>query len=94
MALVKKDGYAVRYASPELKNNPEIAKAAIAQNKEALKYISHELQRTDEFQSIVLNFVERDPSVLSNASLDRRKDRNFVFKAIMRNPKVPWVSIG
>ena len=48
LAAVKKDGLALRRASPELRADREIVLAAVAQNGWALEYASTELQADHE----------------------------------------------
>ncbi|KIC74234.1 hypothetical protein DB41_IR00040 [Neochlamydia sp. TUME1] len=45
LALFKKKGLALQYASEELRNHEEIVLAAVQQDSRALRYASHKLQK-------------------------------------------------
>ena len=56
--LVKLEGYALKYASEELKNNKEVVLEAVKQNGKLLQYASEELRNDKEVvQEAVKNLV-------------------------------------
>ena len=55
LAAVKNNGYALRYASLELKNNEKIVLAAVSKHGLALQYASPSLKNNRRFCSLIFN---------------------------------------
>ena len=64
--VVKQDGRALYYTSPDLQNNPEVVLAAVKQYGKALEYASEGLKGNPD---IVVRAVNQDKNVLQFASL-------------------------
>ncbi|KAG2374728.1 hypothetical protein C9374_010472 [Naegleria lovaniensis] len=79
---VKHDGFALEYASQELRNDREIVLEAVKQNGFALEYASQELRNDRE---IVLEAVKQNGFALEYASQELRNDRGFVLEAVKQN---------
>ena len=75
-----------------LQNNPQLAKLAVELDVALFSKVPTELTHNPEF---VLSLVEKQPTVVCHAPKFMREDREFVLKAIGRNPKAledlhPW----
>ena len=81
LEVVKKDGYMLRFASEELRNNEDIVVEAVKASKGAIKYVSNKIKDNEEIM-IKLMQEDRLGLVIREAS-DRLKDnKEFVSKAI------------
>ena len=78
LAAVKQNGWAIQYASVQLKADREVVLAAVKQNGLALNYASVELRADRE---VVLAAVEEDGWALKYASAELRADREVVLAA-------------
>ena len=79
LALVRRDGWLLRDASPALRADKEIVLAAVRQAGGALEYASAALRNDRE---VVMAAVRNDGSALSEASHRLRGDREIVRLAI------------
>jgi len=79
---VKKDGWALTYASEELRADKDVVLAAVKKDGWALTYASEELRTDREF---VLAAVKHVGSALNYASKELRADRNVVLAAVKQS---------
>ena len=70
---------ALKTASGELKNNPEVVMAAVRQNYHALEYASEELKSNPEF---MLEVVKQNGLALEYASEELKSDSKIVMAAV------------
>jgi len=84
MEAVKQYGFALEYASAELKGDREIVMEAVKQNGRALQYASAELQGDRE---IVMEAVKQNGFALQYASAELKGDREIVMEAVAQDPK-------
>ena len=82
LARVKKDGYALQYASEELKGDREIVQAAVSQVGYALQFASAQLRGDRE---IVLVAVSQKGYALRYASDEMKGDREIVLAAVSQS---------
>jgi hypothetical protein len=61
MAVVQQNGMALRYASPQMKNNEEVVMAAVQQNGMALMYASIEMKNN---MDVVMAAVQQNGHAL------------------------------
>ena len=73
---------ALKTASEELKNNPEVVLAAVKQNYNALEYASGEIKSNPEF---MLEALKQYYRVLQYASGDLKSDFAFMLEAVKQN---------
>ena len=73
---------ALKTASGELKNNPEVVMAAVRQNYHALEYASEELKSNPEF---MLEVVKQNGLALEYASEEMRSNPTIILEAIKQN---------
>ena len=73
---------ALKTASEELKNNPEVVLAAVKQNYNALEYASGEIKSNPEF---MLESLKQYYRVLQYASGDLKSDFVFMLEAVKQN---------
>jgi hypothetical protein len=79
---VKKNGFALQYASEELKADREIVVAAVKRDGLALGYVSEGFK--DDIE-IVLAAVQQNGLALQYASEELRNDRKVVLAVIQQN---------
>ena len=79
MAVIKKDGSALKHASKKLKNNREVVIAAVEKNAYALKYVSKELQADKE---VVMAAVKQRGITLQYVSKKLQADKEVVMAAV------------
>lgn len=82
LAVVQRDGLALKYASDDLRADRVVALAAVAKNGLALQHASAGLRADRE---IVLAAVEENGLALQHAHGDVRADRGVVLAAVMRD---------
>ena len=82
LAAIQLTGYALQYASPELRNDKEIVYTAVVRNSYALEYASSKLQGDKE---IVLIAVKQNGRALQYASPELQSDKGIVLNAIQQN---------
>lgn len=83
LKAVKKNGWALQYASIELKNDREIVLEAVKRNGCALQYAS-ELLRND--REVVLEAVKEDKlAVLGLVSETIKNDKEFMLEAVAQD---------
>ena len=89
MSAVKKNGFALQYASKEVKADKKIVMAAVKQSGEALEFASLELQ---DDKKIVIEAVKRDPGfdidgkvILRHASKRLQNDKEVAIVAAEAN---------
>ena len=82
LAAVEKEGYALRYASDELRNDREVVLAAVAQDAYALKYASGALRadRDIALAAVSARHFLHEP-VLAMVAPPLRADRGVVLAA-------------
>jgi hypothetical protein len=78
-ALTQKGGWALQYASAELKNDKEVVLVAVAQNGRALVHASVELKNDKE---VVLAAVARNGLALQFAPAKLKNDKEVVLAAV------------
>merc|ERR1711879_489061 len=71
-------GYALRYASEDMKNNKEVVLAAVQQNGEAFEYASKDMQSNKKF---VLAAVQLDWLAGHFASEELQHNTEFIVEA-------------
>ena len=81
LAAVKKSGWALEYASDDLRNNPEVVLAAVKKNGWALEYASDDLRDDKE---VVLAAVNQNAAALQYASDDLRNNPEVVLAAVIQ----------
>jgi len=79
LAAVKQNGYALKYVSKELKNDPEIVLAAIKENGATLKFASKELRNNPE---IILEAMKQNGHAFQYASEELRNNPTFVLEVM------------
>jgi hypothetical protein len=84
LAAVAQAGWALEYASVELKNDEEVVLAAVAQDGRALVYASAELRNDKE---VVLAAVAQDGDALVHASAELKNDKEVVLAAVAQDGK-------
>jgi hypothetical protein len=90
LAAMAQNGYALRYASAELRADREVVLAAMAQHGYALEYASAELRADRE---VVLAAVAQHGYALRSASVELRADREVVLTAVAQNgDALQWAS--
>jgi hypothetical protein len=77
-------GNAIRYASATLRDDPDVALAAVSNTKEALEYVSERLRNDPR---VVLAAVHKDGTVLEHASKRLRSDPSVVRAAVASDGK-------
>ncbi len=82
LEAVKKDSYALQYASDELKNDKEVVLEAVKKDGWALKYASYRLLDDKE---VVLAAVEQDGWALQFASDSLKEDKEVVLEAVKKD---------
>ena len=82
LKIVKQNGFALEYASEELKNDKEIVLEVVKQNGYALKYASKELKNDKE---VVLEAVKQNGYALKYASKGLKNDKEIVLEAVKQN---------
>jgi len=82
LAAVKKNGFALQFASEDLKNDREIVLAAVQQNGLALAYASPDIQAES---AIVLKAFKQNGFALQYASKDLKDNREFILAAVKKN---------
>jgi hypothetical protein len=82
LAAVQKDGFALQFASEDLKNDREIVLAAVQQNGLALAYASPDIQAES---AIVLKAFKQNGFALQYASKDLKDNREFILAAVKKN---------
>ena len=87
LAAVTKDGFALAYASNELKSDREIVLAAVKTQGLALEFESYEL-RNDRY--IVLAAVKRDGEALGYASDKLQSDPLLRSWAVLTRGRALW----
>ena len=88
--VVKKYGYALEFASEELKNDREIVFEAVKNNVIALKYVSDEFKNNREF---VFEAVKENGEALEFASDQLKNDCEIVFEAVKNyGPSLKYTS--
>ena len=85
LSKVKQNGYALYYASDELKNNEEIVKEAVKQKGLALKFASKRLQDDEE---IVREAIKQDEWAFPYVSEKLKNNEEIVKIAIRKNEMV------
>ncbi len=83
--VMKKNGWALEYASPELQADKEVVLAAVKQNGYALEYASPELQDDKE---VVLQAVKENKYAFHYASIRLRANKEFVLEMVRQNINV------
>ena len=79
LEAVKQDGWALEYASDELKNDKEVILEAVKQNGQALQCASNDLRNDKE---IVLEAVKKVGYALEHASDELKNDKEVVILAL------------
>ena len=82
LLAINQDGYALKYASINLKNDKEFVLECVKQDGRSLKFASINLQNDKE---IVLRAVKKDGLSLKYASINLRNNKEIVLKAIKQN---------
>lgn len=86
LAVVRRNGVSLSFASDEVKNDREVVLAALWQRGDALAYASDELKNDRE---IVLTALKRDGIVLRHASPELQRDHEIIREAL----KSAWQAI-
>ena len=76
------NGYALRFAPPELKGDREIVMKAVCKNADALHFATEELRGDRE---IVLQAISKKGDALAYATEGLRGDREIVIQAVSEN---------
>ena len=79
MQAVSQIGYALKYATEELKGDGEIVMAAVSQNGRALAYATEEWKGD---RNVVMRAVSRDGFALQHAAEWLKGDREIVMAAV------------
>ena len=82
LAAVAENGWALIYASEELRGDRDVVLAAVAEFVEVFEYASYELRSNRAF---VLSVVAQDGSALAYASEALRGDREVVLVAVAQD---------
>ena len=82
LKIVKQNGFALEYASEELKNDKEIVLEVVKQNGYALKYASKELKNDKE---VVLEAVKQNGYALRFVSETLKNDKQIVLISVRQN---------
>lgn len=82
LAAVKKEGFALRYAGPELKKDPEIVLAAVNQSGQALQYAGPLLKANKE---IALAAVTQDGVAIEYVDSELKKDPEIYIVVVKKN---------
>ena len=82
LKAVKQNGYALKYASDELKRDKEVVLEAIKNNEWALDYASDELKNDKEF---ILEAMKRNVDVFECASDELKNDKEFILEILKRD---------
>ena len=82
LAAVEEDGWALKYASAELRADREVVLTAVKRNGWALDYASVELQAD---RDVVLAAVKQDGRALEYASVELQADREVVLAAVQQD---------
>ena len=80
--VVKRDGWALGYASEELRNNPIIVLEAVKKEGMALIYASEKLRNNPE---IILEAIKENAYALNYASEELRNNKEIVLVAIRKD---------
>lgn len=83
LEAVKKNGCELKFASPELQNDPDVVLAAVTQTGYALYYASDRLKNKRE---IVLAAIRKNPEALKYASDKLRGDVEICLEVLKRHP--------
>lgn len=81
LAAVAVDPLVLRYACPELRDDPEVVLAAVARDPRAFLYASSSLKKNKQF---VLQILDVDPNLLKYVDLSLRDDLEVVTAAVQR----------
>jgi hypothetical protein len=82
LAAVKKNGFALQYASPKLKDDTEIVAAAVKQNGLALMYAPKELKGNTDF---MIAAVQQNGAALKYAPEELKANTDFMLAAVQQN---------
>ena len=82
LAAVKKNGYALQYASEKFKNDKDVILAAVNKNGNALRLAS-EIFKNDK--DVVLAAVNQHGDALFYTSKDLKNDNDIVISAVTQN---------
>ena len=82
LAAVGRYGYALRFASENLKADKDVVLVAVQQHGRALEYASENLKAD---KKVVTDAVEQNGSALEYVSEDLKADRDFVIDAVKQN---------
>ena len=80
MKAVEQDGWALQFASEDLRNNPEIVIEAFKQNVEALQYASLELCNNPKVAGIVTEAINKNPRALQKGWINKEMLENEQVK--------------
>ncbi len=85
LKMVQQKGSLLKYASYDLRNNKDIARAAVENNKDVLEYVGHNLREDPEFMLFALG---RDPDILTNIFPTLWQKPDFLREVLRLNPAI------
>ena len=92
LGVVVRHGMALKYLDPELRNDPNIVKAAIRSNARCLQYANARFRATKEYVEMA---IERDGLALQYASKSFKNDFDLCWSAYCDNPRAKqYASLG
>ena len=88
MAAVSQNGYALQFATEELKGDREVVMTAVSQNGCALKFTTEEMKGDRE---VVMTAVSQNGYALHFATAELRGDEDLVMTALAKRNGSPLI---